>query len=58
MDILCCEEIEFDVVKYGVDKFSVDYTFDRLFKVGWLYFCGFIIKEMIEKMMLLLGKCM
>ena len=50
-DILCGEEHEYDVAKYGADKFSADYTFDRPPKAGWSHFCGFITKEMIEKTM-------
>ena len=50
-DILCREEIESDVAKYGADKFSADYTLDRPPKSGWSHFCGFITKEMIEKTM-------
>ena len=50
-DILCREEIESDVAKYGADKFSADYTLDRPPKAGWSHFCGFITKEMIEKTM-------
>jgi cytochrome-b5 reductase len=47
-DILCRDEIEADVAKYGKDKFSAHYTLDRPPK-DWKYSSGFITKEMIQK---------
>ena len=49
-DILCREEIERDVEKYGESKFRAAYTLDKPPK-DWKQFGGFITKEMIQKTM-------
>lgn len=50
-DILCRDEIEADVAKFGEDKFRTHYTLDRPPESGWKYSSGFITKDMIAKHM-------